>query len=328
MQSKIMDTLLIPRPLKKGDSVALIAPSSPPAPGILRRAVMSIKALGLEPRLFPSCVENYGYLAGNDTLRARDIENAFADQNLSGVICLRGGYGTPRLLNLLNYDIIRNNPKRFFGYSDITALHTVFNQECGFVTFHAPMPSIDYSTLDDFTLSSLYFAMFGDTCDMKNRNPQYSSTADNFELNSICGGIACGTLAGGNLSLLVSTLGSPYAFNGDGKIIFIEEINEPPYKIDRMLTSLMLAGVFSHAQGILLGSFKDCRGICLPDNPSCTAAPDTNASSLLNTFKEVLSPLGIPVLAGLACGHSYPQLTLPLGCKIIMNTDRKTIEII
>ena len=113
-----------------------------------------------------------------------------------------------------------------------------------------------------------------------------------------------------------------------GKIIFIEEINEPPYKIDRMPTSLMLAGVFSHAQGILLGSFKDCRGICLPDNPSCTAAPDTNASSLLNTFKEVLSPLGIPVLAGLACGHSYPQLTLPLGCKIIMNTDRKTIEII
>ncbi|MCI8631314.1 MAG: LD-carboxypeptidase, partial [Firmicutes bacterium] len=114
----------MPKPLKKGSTVALIAPSSPPASGVLGNAIESIKEFGLEPKLFPSCVGNYGYLAGKDEIRARDVENAFADDSVSGIICLRGGYGTPRLLNLLNYDIINKNPKRFFGYSDITALHT------------------------------------------------------------------------------------------------------------------------------------------------------------------------------------------------------------
>lgn len=311
-----MNTPIVPKPLKKGDIIAVIAPSSPPASGVLERALISVSELGLQPKLFPSCVSASGYLAGSDEMRARDINSAFADPSVSGILCLRGGYGTMRLLNLLDYDIISKNPKRFFGYSDITALHTVFNQKCGFVTFHAPMPSIDYGTLDDFTVSSLYRAMFGDIDEMKIANPKSSD----FELETICGGSACGILAGGNLSLLTALLGSPFAINGGGKIIFIEEINEAPYRIDRMLMSLRLAGVFDRAQGVLLGSFEGCCGVYLPDHEK--------NESLTSTFRDILSPLGIPVLAGLCCGHSYPQMTLPLGCNIVMNTDKKTIKIV
>ncbi len=292
-----MNTLILPKPLRKGDTVALIAPASSAPHEALQKAIKSIEFFDLVPKLYPSCISKQGYLAGCDSVRASDLNNAFCDPAVQGIFCLRGGYGTMRLLNLLDYDRIRKNPKIFCGYSDITALHTVLNQKCGFVTFHGPMPSIGYHEIDEFSLTSLSLSLFGGINTVSLKNPR------GMTLRAVCRGAACGLLAGGNLSLLQSTLGSPYALQPEGKIIFLEEVNEPLYKIDRMLTSLILSGAFNGATGILLGSFSEI----------------ASSDRLHALFQDIFQPLGIPVVSGLAAGHEFPQLTLPLGSMIFMD---------
>ena len=155
-----MNKLFYPRPLQPGDTVALAAPSSPVPAANLEAAVKSVKLLGLDPVVMPSCREHHGYMAGTDAQRASDLNEAFSRKDIAGIFCLRGGFGAMRLLPLLNFNMIRQNPKPLIGYSDITALHTSINKLCGFVTFHGPMPNTDYSRLDDFTLESLKSQLF------------------------------------------------------------------------------------------------------------------------------------------------------------------------
>ncbi len=150
-----MNKLFYPRPLQPGDTVALAAPSSPVPAANLEAAVKSVKLLGLDPVVMPSCREHHGYMAGTDAQRASDLNEALSRKDIAGIFCLRGGFGAMRLLPLLDFNMIRQNPKPLIGYSDITALHTSINKLCGFVTFHGPMPNTDYSRLDDFTLESL-----------------------------------------------------------------------------------------------------------------------------------------------------------------------------
>ena len=146
-----MNKLFYPRPLQPGDTVALTAPSSPVPAVNLKAAIKSVKCLGLDPVVMPSCREHHGYMAGTDAQRASDLNEAFSRKDIAGIFCLRGGFGAMRLLHLLDFDMIRQNPKPLIGYSDITALHTSINKLCGFITFHGPMPNTDYSRLDDFT---------------------------------------------------------------------------------------------------------------------------------------------------------------------------------
>ena len=147
--------MIKPVPLNPGDKVALLAPSSPVPADVLEKSIKSIEFLGLVPEVYESCRLHHGYLAGNDITRASDINRAFADSSIKGIFCLRGGYGAMRLLPRLDFDMIKRNPKVFVGYSDITALHTVFNNVCGFMTFHGPMPSTDYTVHSSYTLDSL-----------------------------------------------------------------------------------------------------------------------------------------------------------------------------
>lgn len=297
-----MKTLTYPPPLNTGDDVALTAPASPVATDTLDRAVLSLKALGLEPVVMPSCKASCGYLSGEDELRAKDINHAFADEKIKGIFCLRGGYGSMRLLPSVDYDMIRQNPKIFVGYSDITALHTAINRLSGLITFHGPMPGTDYTSLDDFTLASLKRCLFSPHIIKHLVNPSHQ------KIKILRSGSASGILTGGNLSMLAATLGSPYEIDTADKILFIEEVNEPSYKIDRALTSLALAGKLRDCAGIILGTFTGCGST----NDRYTAA----SLSINEVISEVILKYEKPAILNLRAGHIDTQITLPMGAQV------------
>lgn len=305
-----MKNIIWPQQLKKGDTVALIAPSSPTSLETVKIAAASLRYLDLFPKIYPSCFCSYGYLAGNDQRRADDLNAAFADEEVQGIFCLRGGYGAARILNDLDYEMIRSNPKVFCGYSDITALHTAFQQLCGFITFHSPMPSTNYMEMDDFSTDSLKTAIFAGS-GREIQNPA------GYPLKCECGGKAAGRLIGGNLSLLTTLLGSPYEIEAKDAVLFIEEVDEEPYKIDRALTALLLSGKLSACSGIILGSFA-----------GCTAVDSAESLTLSEIFSELLVPLNKPIISGFACGHTYPQHTLPMGSNIEIDADNLTIQFV
>ncbi len=286
--------------LKPGDRIALIAPSSPVDKEKLKLSVDSIKFLGLIPVLYPSVTMVHGYLSGSDDIRAEDINTAFSDPRIDGIFCIRGGYGVTRILNKLNYKMISKNPKLFLGYSDITGLHIAFNQICNLITLHAPMPSRGWSSLDSITLESL-------TGNLLSTEPmgQVPVIAEE-PIETIHPGIAEGTIIGGNLSLLTATLGTPYEVDTKNKILFIEEVEERHYKIDRGLTSLALAGKFSDCKGIILGTWADCGD---PD-----LEPERNLT-LHQIFEEVVKPFKKPTINNFRAGHIYPHITIPMGTK-------------
>ena len=308
-----------PKPLKKGDKVAILCPSTPTSKARVDRAEKAMISLGLNPVMFPSCYAYHGHLSGTDQLRANDINEAFTDPSIKGIICLKGGSGSTRLLNLLNYDQISKHPKVFIGFSDITALHVAFNQKCDLATFHGPMASSDVFTdenhpyyHDDYTMESFITNIMSEGFKGVLKNP----VGENFE--TLYPGKCSGELIGGNLSLLAATLGSPFEINTKGKIIFIEEIAEPNYKIDKMLTSLALAGKFEDCQGIILGSFTDCQ-------PEVKGFGGSDLD-LTTIFREVLVPFEKPILGNLRAGHNYPQPTLAFGRVIKLDASKQTIE--
>ena len=308
-----------PIPLSKCDKVALIATSSPLPDDNIERGIDSILFLGLEPVVFPSCAKHHGYLAGKDVDRANDINTAFADESIKGIFCLRGGYGSTRLLNLIDFDMIKKNPKVFAGYSDITSLHVAITQKCGFITFHSPMPNTRYRQMDDFSLKSLTDNLFSNKPLGEVFNPPGEI------ITTIVPGICEGPVIGGNLSLLQGTLGSPYAVDTKGKILFIEEVGDAPYRVDRALTALALAGKFDDCAGIILGTFADC----VPPDIE-TAEPNSliaeGSLTLAQIFDEVVKPFNKPTILNFRSGHVYPQLTIPMGAQLKLDaTDGRLV---
>ena len=302
------DDMTFPSPPASGDRAALIAPSFAVTPQQLAQAEKSIRLLGLEPVIFPSCRSRKDYLAGSDQLRAGDLETSFADSSLKAVFCLRGGYGAARLLDLIDFDVIRQNPKFFIGFSDITALHTAFNQKCHLVTYHGPMPSAPYTRCDSrVTLYSLRQMLCGKpgkkdfSIRLKRAKllfrPSGQKTVTPYDKTDI---VMKGRLCGGNLTVLAASLGTPYEIDTTDKILFLEDVGERTYRIDRALTSLRLAGKIACCSGILLGTFSDCH-------------PARGGRTCEEIIKEAAEVAGVPVVSGLPCGHSAPHLTLPMG---------------
>lgn len=282
--------------LKAGDHVAVIAPSSPASKEQISHVKKYMEDLGLKYDLLPSCLSSHGHFAGDTEIRLKDLHDAFL--NYDGVICLKGGYGSPRLLPHIDYDLIKNNPKVFLGYSDITGLHMAIYNKTGLRTFHGPMAS---TALDDYSLDSIRKQVFeGYTGEIIN--------PDEEEIMVLNDGHAKGALVGGNLSLLVSTLGSPYEIDTKDKIFFIEEVSEATYRIDRMLTSLMLAGKFDHVKGVILGTFSHCK----PED----IKGKKRDLELVDVIKEIILPYNKPTIMNLRAGHNYPQITLPLGSQV------------
>lgn len=285
-----------PSPLRPGNRVALVAPGSAVQEADLEKALEFVRGLGLEPVACPSCLfENRdGYLAASDAQRAKDIQEAFADPSIHGIWCIRGGYGSHRLLPLLDGDAIRRNPKWFGGYSDVTALHLFLNQVCGLETYHCVMPSTEPDA-DEFTLNWLKKALFGGLSGSL-------SQPDGQELETLVPGTARGPLCGGNLSLVAASLGTPWEIDTRGKILFLEDIHEKTYRIDAMLTQLRNAGKFRDCAGILLGAWTDCP----PEFPDRTLL-------LPEIFRQLIVPAEKPAAANLVCGHCLPTLALPMG---------------
>ncbi len=300
--------------LKFGDTLGLIAPSGVVrTEGAIARAVAETERMGFKVKLGESAGQKYGYLSGTDEVRARDINGMFGDNEVDAIVCLRGGYGAMRILDQLDYDMIAKHPKIFMGFSDITALHIALLERCGMVTFHGPMAAANWADrpLDDFSRESMYRAlMHAEPIGELANPPEYLKQTVN-------PGRAEGQLVGGNLMLIASSLGTPWELDTRGRIIFIEEVGERTYSIDRMLTQLRLAGKFDDCAGVVFGDFADCP-IEYPEF----------GLSLEEIIRDVVAPSGKPIFTGLRCGHCSPKLTLPFGVKCRMDADKCTLTVL
>lgn len=309
-----MPTMTLPAPPKKGDRVALIAPCMPVLPERLAFAAEFIAGLGYVPEIFPSCTARYGFLAGDDELRAGDINRAFADPDIRSVIVVRGGYGGARLADLLDYDTIRANPKVFTGFSDATVLHTLINQRCGLVTFHAPMPAAANFRDDGFTHQSLADVLAGNWYGVY--DGAHAEKNAGAPLECVAEGRGEGLLTGGNLTIVASTAGTPYQLDCRDRILFLEDVGEYAYAIDRSLLHMRHSGIFNGCRGVILGTWKDCQ------------APGDMPIDL--TLRNALETLHIPVITGFQCGHSVPSTFLPLGirCEMVAQPEGCSISIV
>jgi len=280
-------------------------------PDKLNAALESIRKFGLEPLVYPSCSKRHGYLAGTDRERASDLTEAFASRAVEAVICIRGGYGAHRLLEYVDFDAIAASGKPLYGYSDITALHIEMNRR-GVVSWHTPMPGKEWLTeLDDFTLQSVKAALFGPML-KELKNP---IGAD--EMKAITPGKAEGIICGGNLSLVAASLGTFYEIDTKGKIIFLEEVEEAPYRIDRMLLKLRHAGKFNDCSGIVFGAFTDCE----PKDPKMSLTVKDIIIELTGDIKK-------PVVTGFQCGHVLPTACIPLGMRVLLDADNVALRVV
>ncbi|MBA4494310.1 LD-carboxypeptidase [Paenactinomyces guangxiensis] len=299
-----------PKALQPGDTIGIVAPSSPAEPEQIELALQIFANFGYRVKLGRSVNQRNGYLAGSDTLRAEDINRMFADPSVKAVFCLRGGYGATRMLDLIDYEIIRQNPKIFVGYSDITAIHLAIQKRTGLVTFHGPMV-IELAKQSDSLSWSALFRHLTNPCPLG----RYPGQREIFQY-TVTGGTATGPLVGGNLSLLASTTGTPYEVETAGKILFIEEVGEEPYRLDRMLTQLRSAGKLQEANGIL---FTDCS--------DCEAEEEEKSLTIQEVLYDIIQPLGVPSYYGLKAGHCIPNLTLPIGVNARLNATEGWLEI-
>jgi len=298
--------LVKPNRLQKGDTVGVIAPASPPDQENLERGIQFLKELGLNVKCGKSVKQVYGYLAGSDQERLADLHEMFLDEEVKGIICARGGYGTGRIASSIDYEMIKKNPKIFWGYSDITFLHTAIQKKTGLVTFHGPMISSDIGKPETHDLSKEGFHQLFQPTELV-YTEQYS------KLEAIVEGNAAGPLVGGNLTLLVSTLGTPFEIDTKGKLLFIEDVHEEPREVDRMLNQLYMAGKLEEVSGIVVGDFCDCQ-------------PKTDLSLPLDeVINHYVKLANKPALSGFQFGHCNPHFAIPLGVHAILNTVEKRL---
>ncbi len=302
-----------PRALKPGDTLALIAPSgSSNDPDLAAKGIKFLSGLGFRVKAGRSCTGKYGYLAAPDALRASDVNDFFADGEIDGIVCLKGGYGTPRILDSIDYDLIAAHPKVFVGYSDITGLHLAIQRHAGMPTFHGIMAVSMAGGADRFSVESWMRAISAEGPLGRLDPPPLAD----YRPVSLAGGKARGILIGGNLSLVAALTGTPYALDPRGKILFLEDIDEEPYRVDRLLTQLRLAGVFEQCEGVILGNWNNC------------VAKDTSRSlTLAQVFKDVIGPSGKPCIADFAAGHCVPTHTMAFGVQAFLDADEATLEI-
>lgn len=289
--------------LRPEGTIALIAPAGP-AELDAELAEQWVRNRGYTLRIFPGVFERDGYLAGSDDTRLNDLHAAFADPGIDAIFCLRGGYGTPRLLDRLDFDLLRANPKPFVGYSDLTAVHLAISRYAGFVTFHGPMFNIDLLGGKQQPTESALFSMLRG--DLGVGSVLAHPVA--YPLTTIAPGIACGRLLGGNLSMIAAVMGTPFEIDAEGIILLIEDVNEPIYRIDRLLTHLRLAGKLAQVAGVLVG---DVAGV--------------DKAALERLLKQTFEPLCIPVLAGWRSGHCDPNLTLPMGALVRLDAGEQRL---
>lgn len=298
-----------PKKLQAGATIGLICASSATTEENKEKMLTTLQSMGFRVKMADNLTTTYaGYMAGTGEVRAHWVNAMFADPEVDVVLCVRGGDGSSRLMEYLDLDMIRANPKIFIGYSDITNLHLVFNQQCGFVTFHGPMAAsnmIDH--FDEESKASLIQALNAED-DYEFKNPE------GYEISVLKEGKAQGILVGGNLSLLCASVGTPYELDTDGKILFIEEVGENTSRVERFVYHLRNAGKFRNCAGVILGQFTRCPN------------PWEESYTEIDCFRDALADLDIPVLYNIQAGHDYPNMTLPMGGLCTIDTNRRSIS--
>lgn len=294
-----------PPALDAGARVALVAPSGPLRDeGDLERAVANARSFGWEPVAGDHVLKSDGYFAGSDEQRLADFAAATADDSIDGIWCLRGGYGAMRLLDAIDYDAWRWKPKSLIGYSDITALHSAIGARADLVTFHGPTAR---AVMTDFSRDSLRAMV----------SSRASPIAmEHRDARTVCSGRARGRLAGGNLSLVAALMGTPYAVDLHGAILVLEDVNEAVYRIDRMLTQLVLSGGLAKCAGLVFGRFTE-----IPSDPADDERP------IERIFREVAHRIGVPCISDATFGHVDDQFTLPLGATATLDADARALVV-
>ena len=306
--------VIIPEKLKKGDTIGLISPSSPlNNPEQLNKAVNYFEKNGFRVKIGESVNKEKGYLAGSEDERVNDLHQMFEDKDVKAIIAARGGYGAIRMIDKLNFNLIRKNPKIFVGFSDITVLQLAIYQKSKLITFAGPMVSTYFGEdeLDDYVEEQFWDLLTRDKKVGKIKNPNDEKF---FVLNK---GRGEGKLLGGNLTSLLSLIGTEYMPSFRNSILFLEEINEPPYKIDRMLCQLRLHKILSHTNGIILGRFIDCY----------ERDSGKKSLSLNDLVIDYLKVLNKAIMYNFKHGHIKQMITLPVGADCKINATRGFIEI-
>lgn len=307
-----------PPRLRPGDTVGLIEPAGFTDDLFdLDLVKETIVAMGLKPRLGKHLAERRGYLAGTDADRAADVNAMFADPDVRAVFAVRGGWGCARILPLLDFAMIRANPKLLVGFSDITALHLAFAARAGFPTIHGPNAASSWPRFSWDAFRAIAFD--GATPTLVNpvghedRLVQRSGRIRTFR-----GGKATGRLLGGNLTVLAALVGTPWLPDLDGAILFLEDVGEAPYRIDRMLTQLSLAGLLGKVAGVVFGQCMNC----------AASEPSYGGYTLSEVLQQHFQPLGVPAFQGASIGHIASQFSLPVGVRAEIDADIGSIRLL
>lgn len=303
--------------LRKGDTVGLVSPSSAVSERLaLQLAQEAMEALGFRVRTGAHYGARHGHLAGTDAERAGDLNAMFGDREVKAIVCVRGGSGAARLLPLLDYPLIRRNPKVLLGYSDITALHCAIHAKTGLVTFHGPVGTGSWNRFNVDQFERLFF---------QRELMQYQNSRDAGDelvprrnrTQTLRGGKAQGELVGGNLTVLTALAGSSYLPDFSGKILFLEDVGEAPYRIDRMFSTLKLMGALDKLAGFIFGDCSDC-------NPG----DGYGSLTLDQIFDDYILPLKIPAYRGAMIGHIREQFIVPVGGKMELDADAGTFRLL
>lgn len=308
---------LLPKSLKKGDTIGLIAPGFAFREDILDKTRELLTRLGYIPYNTDRILKRWGYFSNTDAERAADLNHMFANPEVDAILCIRGGYGCTRILDIIDFESIAAHPKALIGFSDVTALLNAIYQKTGLVCFHGPVGS----TLDDpYSIKSMDNILMAGQKFPRIENVELGKDKEGdveYERYVITEGRAQGRICGGNLSLVSAMAGTDYEIDFTNTLVFLEDIEEAPYRIDRMLTQLLEGSTLKHAAGIVLGVFA-----------GCNQSKDPNSFTLKEVVLDRIKPLGIPAVYGMSFGHIAQNFTFPVGIEAKFDTKSMTVELL
>lgn len=306
-----------PNALQRGQTVGIISPSAATADRMeFTYAKEAMEALGLKVKLGAHFKNRFGHLAGTDEERASDLNTMFADPEVKAIICLRGGSGASRILPLIDYEQVKANPKPFMGYSDITAIHCALQSQAGLISFHGPNGSGAWNNFNSTQFQQLFFEQ--KLLTYKNEsNKGDDLVAKGNRIQTITAGTAEGKILGGNLTVLTALSGTPYYPDFQNSILFIEDVGEDPYRIDRMMSTLKLNGTLEKISGFVFGQCSDCK-----------PGSGYGAFTVDQIMDHYILPLQIPAYQGAMIGHIPRQFIIPVGAKVQLNASSGTLTLL
>jgi muramoyltetrapeptide carboxypeptidase len=308
---------LLPQAIQKGDTVGIISPASATADRMeFSYAQETMEALGFKVKLGENLKNRFGHLAGTDEERANDLNAMFADREVKAIICLRGGSGAARILPLIDYQTIKNNPKPILGYSDITALHCAIHSQTGLITFHGQNGTGSWNSFNVKQFEKVFFEKALVTYQNEVTKGDDLVVKVN-RIQTLTGGTAEGKILGGNLTVLSALSGTPYYPDFKDSILFIEDIGEDPYRVDRMMSTLQLNGTLDQIKGFIFGQCTDCK-----------PGGGYGSLSVDQIMDQYILPLGIPAYTGAMIGHIARQFIIPVGAKVRMDADAGTFTLL